>query len=74
MSAPKGAVSGRPTKRTVRPVVSVSSRLGRAAHVAVGPAVAARRERSGPLAHVELAEQVQHQLQRMLDSAVESHE
>ena len=58
----------------ILPVTTINSRVGRAAHVAVGPAVTARRERIGPLAYVELAEQVQHQLQRMLDCAVESHE
>ena len=57
----------------VLPVTTISSRFGRAAQVVVGPAVTARRERSGPLAHLELAEQVQHQLQRMLDRAVEGN-
>lgn len=56
----------------VLPVTTISSRLGRTAHVVVGQPVSLRRERSGPLAHVELAEQVQHQLQRMLDIAGES--
>ena len=55
----------------VLPVSTISSRLGRTAHVAVGQPVSPRRERSGPLSHVELAEQVQHQLQRMLDTAGE---
>ncbi len=52
----------------VLPVTTISSRFGRTAHVTVGTPVNARRERHGPLAHVELAEQVQHQLQRMLDA------
>ena len=52
----------------VLPVTTISSRFGRAAHVAVGVPINLRRERNGPLAHVELAEQVQHQLQRMLDN------
>jgi hypothetical protein len=52
----------------VFPVATISSRFGRAAHVVVGPQANARRVRSGPLAYVELAEHVQHQLQRMLDS------
>lgn len=51
----------------VLPVATVSSRFGRTAHVAVGAPVQVRRERHGPLAHIELAELVQHQLQRMLD-------
>lgn len=51
----------------VFPVATVTSRFGRTAHVVVGQQVNLRRSRSGPLAHVELAEQVQHQLQRMLD-------
>ena len=54
----------------VLPVTTISSRIGRTAHVVVGQPVSPRRERSGPLAHVELAEQVQHQLQRMLDGDV----
>lgn len=52
----------------VLPVTTISSRFGRAAHVAVGAPVSLRRARNGPLAHVELAEQVQHHLQRMLDA------
>ncbi len=52
----------------VLPVSTLSSRFSRTAHVEVGAPVNLRRERSGPLAHVELAEQVQRQLQRMLDA------
>ena len=52
----------------VFPVTTLSSRIGRAAHVVVGEQVVPRRVRSGPLAQVELAEQVHHQLQRMLDT------
>ena len=51
----------------VFPVATMSSTIGRAARVEVGPAVRARRTRRGPLAEVELADQVQHHLQRMLD-------
>ncbi len=51
----------------VLPVSAISSRFSRTAHVVVGAPVQPRRERHGPLAHVELAELVQHQLQRMLD-------
>ena len=52
----------------VFPVATMSSTLGRAARVEVGTPVRARRKRRGPLAEVELADQVQHQLQRMLDA------
>jgi 1-acyl-sn-glycerol-3-phosphate acyltransferase len=52
----------------VLPVATISSRFGRTAHVSVGPPVDPRHERKGPLAHIELAEQVQHRLQRMLDN------
>lgn len=51
----------------VLPVTTISSSLSRSAHVTLGAPVSLRHERHGPLAHVELAEQVQHQLQRMLD-------
>ncbi len=52
---------------SVFPVATMSSTIGRAARVEVGPAVRARRKRRGPLAEVELADQVQHHLQKMLD-------
>jgi 1-acyl-sn-glycerol-3-phosphate acyltransferase len=51
----------------VFPVATMSSAVGRAARVEVGPQVRPRRKRRGPLAEVELAEQVQHHIQRMLD-------
>lgn len=51
----------------VFPVATMSSTIGRGARVEVGPQVRQRRKRRGPLAEVELAEQVQHHLQRMLD-------
>lgn len=51
----------------VFPVATMSSAVGRAARVEVGAQVRPRRKRRGPLAEVELAEQVQHHLQRMLD-------
>jgi len=51
----------------VFPVATMSSALGRGARAEVGPQVRPRRKRRGPLAEVELAEQVQHHLQRMLD-------
>ena len=52
---------------SIYPVATMSSTIGRAARVEVGAAVRARRKRRGPLAEVELADQVQHHLQRMLD-------
>ncbi len=51
----------------VFPVATMSSAIGRAARVEVGAQVRPRRKRRGPLAEVELAEQVQHHLQRLLD-------
>lgn len=51
----------------VFPVATMSSAVGRAARVEVGAQVRPRRKRRGPLAEVELAEQVQHHVQRMLD-------
>lgn len=51
----------------VFPIATMSSTFGRAARVEVGAQVRPRRKRRGPLAEVELAEQVQHHLQRMLD-------
>ncbi len=52
----------------VFPVATMSSALGRDARAEVGPQVRPRRKRRGPLAEVELAEQVQHHIQRILDS------
>jgi hypothetical protein len=51
----------------VFPVATMSSAVSRTARAEVGPQVRPRRKRRGPLAEVELAEQVQHHLQRMLD-------
>jgi 1-acyl-sn-glycerol-3-phosphate acyltransferase len=51
----------------VLPVATMSSTIGRAARVEVGAPVRPRHKRRGPLAEVELAEQVQHHLQHMLD-------
>lgn len=52
----------------VYPVATMSSAVGRAARAEVGPQVRPRRKRRGPLAEVELAEQVQHHIQRLLDA------
>jgi 1-acyl-sn-glycerol-3-phosphate acyltransferase len=51
----------------VLPVVTMSTPVGRAARVEVGEVAPRRRRRRGPLAEVELADDVQHQLQKMLD-------
>ena len=51
----------------VHPVATLSSRLARSARVTIGPAMRPRRGRRGPLAEVELAEDVQRAIQRMLD-------
>lgn len=51
----------------VFPVATTSSTISRSARVEVGPVVRHRHARRGPLAEVELAEQVQRHLQRMLD-------
>lgn len=51
----------------VFPLATMSSSVSRTARAEVGPQVRPRRKRRGPLAEVELAEQVQHHLQRMLD-------
>ena len=51
----------------VFPVATMSSTVGRSARAEVGPRVRLRHKRRGPLAEVELAEQVQQHLQRMLD-------
>jgi hypothetical protein len=51
----------------VFPLATMSSSIGRTARAEVGPQVRPRNTRKGPLAEVELAEQTQHHLQRMLD-------
>lgn len=55
------------TKVPVLPVAVTTSTIGRTARAEIGAAVRPRRTRRGPLAEVEMAEQVQHHLQRMLD-------
>lgn len=54
-------------KVPVFPLAAMSSLVGRTARVDVGAQVRPRHKRRGPLDEVELAEQVQHHLQRMLD-------
>jgi len=46
---------------------TLSSMIGRQARVEVGPALRIPTTRRGPLAEVELAEQLQHRLQVALD-------
>jgi 1-acyl-sn-glycerol-3-phosphate acyltransferase len=55
------------TGSPVFPVATMSNAVGRTARAEVGAQVRPRRSRRGPLSEVELAEQVQHHLQRMLD-------
>jgi hypothetical protein len=55
------------TGSPVFPVASMSSPLGRSARVEVAAAVRPKRKRRGPLGDIELAEAVQHQLQKVLD-------
>jgi 1-acyl-sn-glycerol-3-phosphate acyltransferase len=55
------------TGTPVFPVASMSSTVGRAARVEVGPQIRPHRKRRGSLAELELAEITQHHLQRMLD-------
>lgn len=56
-------VSGKP----VFPVASMSSPIGRATRVEVGPQVRSRKNRRGPLAELELAELTQRHIQRLID-------
>lgn len=51
----------------VLPVVTMSTPIGRSARVEVGEVLPRRRRRRGPLAEVELADDAQHELQKMLD-------
>lgn len=51
----------------VFPAATMSSTVSRTARVEIGPQVRPRHHRRGPLAEVELAEQVQHHIQRLLD-------
>lgn len=55
------------TGTAVIPVASVSSPVSRGARVEIGPAVRPRHKRRGPLGDIELAEAVQHHLQKLLD-------
>ncbi len=55
------------TGTPVFPVASMSSPMGRAARVEVGPQIRPQRKRRGSLAELELAEIAQRHIQRLLD-------
>lgn len=55
------------TGTPVFPAASMSSLLGRGARVEIAPAVRLKHKRRGPLGDVEMAEAVQHHLQKVLD-------
>ncbi len=55
------------TDTPVFPVATMSSPMGRAARVEVGKVEKLRRKRRGPLAEVELSEQLQKRLQKLLE-------
>jgi hypothetical protein len=55
------------TGTPVFPAASMSSPLGRDARVEIAPAVRVKRKRRGPLGDIEMAEAVQHHLQKVLD-------
>jgi hypothetical protein len=55
------------TGTPVFPVATMSNAVGRTARAEVGAQMRPKRKRRGPLSEVELAEQVQHHIQRMLD-------
>jgi hypothetical protein len=52
---------------SIHPLACTSSPIARGARVEVGPVQRTRRKRRGPLAEIEMADAVQHHLQRMLD-------
>ena len=64
---PKLVATALASRTAVYPVGSISSLFGRAARVEVGPVVRPRRKRRGPLAELELAEQTQLHIQRLID-------
>ena len=55
------------TDTPVFPVATMSSPVARSARVEVGPVERLRRKRRGPLAEVELAQQLQERLQELLE-------
>ncbi len=55
------------TRSAVFPAATASSPLGRSARIEIGPALRPGRRRRGPLIELELADQVQQRIQRLLD-------
>jgi hypothetical protein len=55
------------TRAAVFPAAVASSPLGRTAHVEVGPAVRPGRNRRGPLIELELADQLERRIRRLLE-------
>jgi hypothetical protein len=55
------------TRSAVFPTATVSSPFGRSARIEIGTALRPGRRRRGPLIELELADQVEHRIQRLLD-------
>ena len=55
------------TRAAVFPAAVASTPLGRAARIEIGPAVRPGRRRRGPLIELELADQVEHRISRLLE-------
>jgi hypothetical protein len=55
------------TRSAVFPVATTNSPFTRSARIEVGPAMRPGRRRRGPLIELELADQVEHRIQRLLD-------
>jgi hypothetical protein len=55
------------TRSAVFPAATASSPLSRSARIEIGPAVRPGRRRRGPLIELELADEVEHRIQRLLD-------
>jgi hypothetical protein len=55
------------TRAAVFPAATASSPISRAARIEIGPSIRPGRRRRGPLIELELADQVQQRIQRLLD-------
>ena len=55
------------TKAAVFPAATASSPWSRSARIEIGPAMRPGRRRRGPLIELELADQVEQRIQRILD-------
>ncbi len=55
------------TRAAVFPAATASSPVGRSARIEIGPAIRPGRRRRGPLIELELADQVEQRIQRLLD-------